>query len=216
MLVIGHLRWSRQARQALFNICSIWGVSKILVWSYNFKGVLAGRFSHLWPTLYNNGFKDPLFIDLLINFTMLPYSTYFYTGSIHVQYVALQAYFSHPRLVIYFTFFPHSPITNETWTAKGKTSNSTSNPQNVWWKQFLLSQTGMHWLCIWETFLQGHILSTVGDLNSHPPFSGLYCINVYHKTTYNVVNSFSIPSSLHKFSIPKWPFQKHEKMSSIH
>jgi hypothetical protein len=128
MLVIGHLRWSRQARQALFNICSIWGVSKILVWSYNFKGVLAGRFSHLWPTLYNNGFKDPRFIDLLINFTMLPYSTYFYTGSIHVQFVALQEYFSHPRLVIYFTFFPRSPITNETWTAKGKTSNSTSNP----------------------------------------------------------------------------------------
>jgi hypothetical protein len=30
------------------------------------------------------------FIDLLINFTMSPYSTYFYTGSIHVQSVALR------------------------------------------------------------------------------------------------------------------------------
>ncbi len=44
---------------------------------------------------------------------MSPYTTYFYTGSIHVQYVALQEYLSHPRLVIYF--FPNLTHQNETW-----------------------------------------------------------------------------------------------------
>jgi hypothetical protein len=145
------------------------------------------------------------FIDLLINFTMSPYSTYFYTGSIHVQYVALQEYFSHPRLVIYF--FPNVTHKTETWIAKGERPNSTSNPcrpikvssqstagvrcfsafcqplhlvQNVWWKPFCWAKLASIDFVYDRHFCRVTYWAPL-EISTHTPFSGLYGINVYHK-----------------------------------
>jgi hypothetical protein len=172
------------------------------------------------------------FIDLLINFTTSPYSTYFYTGSFHVQYVALQEYFSHPRLVIYF--FLNLTHKTETWTPKGERPNSTSNPHDQ--SKYLTNQQQV--LGVSLPFASLFILCKMFGGNHFaepsPHVLTLYMIDIFagshteHRwrsqltlpfqgsmvLMFTTNNNIQCKLILHPFSSPL-PLPKHEKMSSI-